>query len=392
MFIIAAVALVRALLLPVGFTVDPEGAVPKIALGPNGTVAAVAKSTDNTFRLHAFRWNHVGTRQVFTPLNVLIAPGAQESGSGNQDPNYRVNMAGVASAGRNLLATASTDWSGAYSGTSFEVQRWGRYSATRWPLPSCVDSGDSRDQHAYGGDREGRVALTIDRTGVGSFQVMQDNNEQFAPYAYVIRGSGCRYLGRGIVQAVDGQWAAGYRSYLDGKMAPDNLNTDIQKVVAARWYGNHLREIGAGDAIAINATGFAVGADAVPGRTGCITTNFYSADHSGRTYCPGVPHAVGWNKAGRRIALAPRSPRSVAYGINDGGTVVGMLTDSRGRHFAFRWRNGILQRLDDLPHPPGWRFESAYAIDNGGAIAGIGTFHGVATVFIWRSTVPTMRP
>ncbi len=87
---------------------------------------------------------------------------------------------------------------------------------------------------------------------------------------------------------------------------------------------------------------------------------------------------------GRRIDLAPKSPRSVAYGVSDNGTVVGMLSDAKGRHFAFRWRNGLLRRLDDLPHPPGWRFESAYAVTGDGSIAGIGTQHGVPKIFVWR--------
>ncbi len=33
---------------------------------------------------------------------------------------------------------------------------------------------------------------------------------------------------------------------------------------------------------------------------------------------------------------------------------------------------GQLQRLDDLPHPPDWRFEAAYAIADDGTIAVIG--------------------
>lgn len=115
-----------------------------------------------------------------------------------------------------------------------------------------------------------------------------------------------------------------------------------------------------------------------------MTTNFFSEDHTGKTYCPPVPHAVAWDKSGRRIALASNDPRSVAYDVSDDGTVVGSLIDVKGRHFAFYWRSGRLQRLDDVPHPPGWRFESAYAIGGDGSIAGIGTLHGVPTVFVWH--------
>lgn len=385
MFMLAALALVRALSLPAGFTVAPESDVPAIVFGNGGTIAAVAESTDRTGRFRALRWGASGGFQIFAALNVLTAPGARENTSGSQDATYRAYATAVASAGRNLLVTAATSWSGAYSGESYEVQRWGRYAAGRWQLPSCVDSGDSLDQHAYGGDTGGRVALTIDRTGAGSFQVLEDDPGQYAPYAYVVRGRNCRNLGRGVVQSVHGQWAAGYRGYLDGKIAPDNLNNERQKIVAARWYGPHLRELGPGDALGINGDGFTVGADAVPARTGCTTIGFSSAGHTeSHTYCPGIPHAVAWNSNGRRIALAPNSPRSIAYGVSEDGTVVGMLIDSKGRHFAFRWHNGALQRLDDLPHPRGWRFEAAYAIGENGLIAGIGTLNGIPKVFVWR--------
>ncbi|HET7815278.1 MAG TPA: hypothetical protein VFL13_13010 [Candidatus Baltobacteraceae bacterium] len=383
MFIFAAV-LIRALALPPGFTVDPEGQTPNLVVTANHTVAALAQSTDRTFQFRAIRWDEDGRPQSFTGLDVMTAPGYGRNKSGNQDPNYRVESAGVASAGRQIFVTASTNWSGAYSGTSYEVQRWGLYSAARWPLPSCVDSGSSEDQHAYGGDSDGRVAITIDRTGAGSFQVMSDSPEIFAPYAYIVRDGACRNLGRAVVQTVRGQWAAGYRGYLNAKLAPDNLNTLVQRFVAVRWYGTRLRELGPGDALAINHNGLTAGADAVPARKECETTNFYSTDRTGHTYCSGIPHAFVWDANGRRIAIAPDSPRSVAYGVNDAGTVVGMLTGRNGRHFAFRWRNGLLQRLDDLPHPPGWRFESAYAVGNDGTIAGIGTLFNVPTVFIWQ--------
>ncbi len=364
MLAFAVVALVRALSLPVGFTVDPEGATPQIAVSANGSVAALAHSTDRTFRTRAFRWRN-GTFQTFSGLPVLTAPGGAENAK--NDPTYRVDAAGVASAGPELLVTASTSWSGAYSGVSFEVQRWGAFSAARWSLPSCVVSGDSYDQHAYGGDSAGRVALTIDQSGADSFEIASADSG-YVPYAFVVQGSHCRDLGRATVQGVNGEWAAGYRPHAYGKRTPHNVNVAIARTDALRWYGQHVRELGRGDAIAVNALGLTVGADAVP---------------------PMAPHAIVWTNSGKRIAIAPRSPRSVAYAVNDDGTVVGMVMDSRGRHFAFRWHNGVLQRLDDLPHPPGWRFECAYAVARDGTITGIGTLDGIAEVFVWREPAAT---
>jgi hypothetical protein len=48
--------------------------------------------------------------------------------------------------------------------------------------------------------------------------------------------------------------------------------------VAVRWYGQHLRELGPGDALAIDAAGVTVGADAIPAQAGCTITNWFSSD------------------------------------------------------------------------------------------------------------------
>lgn len=373
--VLAAMMTVRAFALPAGFTVEPEAAVPQISMSTNGRLAAVITAADNALRHRVIRWDAAGEFSIFAPLYVLTQPGAASGPHETPDPQFPAESSAVVFAGDALLVTAGTFWSGAYSGTSYEVQRWGRYSAARWPLPSCASNGDSVDQHAFGADADGRVAITIDRTGSGSFQVMRDDPSIFAPAAFIVRNGACRTLGRGIVNGVNGLWAVGYRGYLNGKLAPDNLNATMQKDVAARWYGTHLRELGSGDALAVNSSGLTVGADAVPVPVLCATQ---------QSFCPAVPHAVAWDVTGRRLALAPHSPNSVAYAVSNDGTVVGMLTDRKGRHFAFRWRHGVLQRLDDLPHPPGWRFESAYAIGDDGSIAGIGTHDGIATVFVYR--------
>jgi probable HAF family extracellular repeat protein/YD repeat-containing protein len=112
-----------------------------------------------------------------------------------------------------------------------------------------------------------------------------------------------------------------------------------------------------------------------------MTTNFF--DNVGRHYESAVPQALAWDARGRRIALVSRAKRSTAYDVADDGTVVGTLLAADGKHYAFRWREGHLERLDDLPHPPGWRFECAYSVATDGTIAGIGTHDGVATLFTW---------
>ena len=359
---------VRALSLPEGFTVVPEAEQKQVVIARDGTIVALAASTDRTYRHRVFRWNAQGERTTFTPNPVSYQPNL---------PSHPQEIA----AGNGIYVTAAVDWSGAYSGTTTEVQQWSGDGTASWTLPGCVYAGDEKDQHAYGADADGRIALTMDIIGQGSYQVLDDTTGKFAPYAFVVRNGACRNLGRGIVEAVRGQWAAGYRGYLDGHVAADNINTVIQDAKAVRWFGDYARELGPGDALAINALGIAVGASAVPGRFVSVETNVYSRDRSSHTYRSDIPHAIAWNANGRAIALAPNAARSVAYDIGDDGTIVGMLVGAGGKHYAFVWRQGTLQRLDDLPHPPGWRFESAYAIGDDGTIAGVGTYNGTATVF-----------
>jgi hypothetical protein len=358
--------------LPVGFTVKPEAETRQISIARDGTIVALAESTDRSSRFRALRWSAAGDPAVFTPLIVLTGPDKGKAG----DVAYPDSVA----AGTDIYVTAATNWSGAYSGTSTEVQRWTEHAA-RWALPACVKSDDEYDQHAYDADPDGRVAITIDMIGMNSFEVMSDTKGEYAPYAYVVRGDSCRSLGRGVVDAVRGQWAAGYRGYLDGHLAPDNLNTIIQTTMAVRWNGEHAVQLGRGDALAINSSGIAVGADAIPGRWDFEEGNFLSKDGSVHTYRSPVPHAVVWDTRGRPLRIAPGAQRSVAYDIADDGTVVGMLVDKAGHHYAFRYRSGALTRLDDLPHSPGWRFESAYAIAADGTIAGTGTLNGTPMVF-----------
>jgi hypothetical protein len=375
-----AVPTIRAFALPTGFTVAPESETRDITIAPGGDIVAVAEETDATRRSRAFRWDTGGVRTTFSPLNVATQP----------DPEYRGNETiAMAVAGPNdAYVTAGVNWSGAYSGYSTEAQRWtAGGAAARWSEPACVSSSSERDQQIRAVDGNGNLALTKVITGTGSFLVMTDSSDDWAPYAFIVNGRSCRVLGRAVVTNVRGMWATGYRGYLDGHVAPTNLNRIRQRNVAVRWHGSHATELGEGDALAVTSAGFVVGASAIPGRFDSDSGGYTGTDGVVHTFTDSspAPHALAWTLHGTRIALARTAPRSVAYDVADDGTVVGMLVARDGKHYAFRWRHGRLERLDDLPHPPGWRFESAYAIAPDGTIAGIGTFDGVATVFTWHA-------
>lgn len=369
-------AIVTGLALPAGFTVKPEGEQRLVSIAPDHTVAALAQGTGQTWRVRALRWAPDGTRSSYKPLPVLTAPDRGTS------PGITFSTGGVAAGPGTTYVSATEAFSGAYGGESYEVQRWVGERALRWKLPACVTSGDNTDQHANAVDAHGRIALTMDVTGAGSFLVLSDETGKLAPKAFVVDGRACRSLGRGVVFGVRDRWAAGYLGYLNGHAAATNINTIIQHNVAMRWHDEKRTALGDGAAYAVTAQGFAVGASTVAGRFESMTTNFFG--NPGRKYESPVPHALAWDTNGRRIELEHREQRSVAYDVTDNGTVFGMLQTVAGKHYAFRWHAGRLERLDDLPHPPGWRFESVYAVAPDGTAAGIGTYDGVATVFIWR--------
>lgn len=363
---------VATLSLPKGFTVSPEGEVRLVTISRDGTIAALAQSIEPENRTLAVRWDRSGRRTTFEALPVTTAP---DRGRGDTGPV----ISGIVAASGVTYVNVGEPFGGAYSGLSVETQRWIGASAFRWNLTAC-DSGDDDDQHAYGADGSGQVAVTFDRTGRGSYLVMNDRIDS-APYAFVVDAKGCHERGRAVIFGVRGAWGAGYRGYLDGKIAPTNLNQVVQRAVAVRWRGIASTELGDGVAFAVSEDGYAVGASALPGRFITMTTNFF--DPSGRRYDSAIPHAVAWDASGRRIAVETRSKRSVAYDVGNDGTIVGMLQERDGKHYAFLARGGVVRRLDDLPHLSGWRFEAAYSIAEDGTIV-IGTRNNIPSVFRWN--------
>lgn len=79
----------------------------------------------------------------------------------------------------------------------------------------------------------------------------------------------------------------------------------------------------------------------------------------------GAQHAVLWEPDGRVVELAS-SVRMAAWGINDGGEVVGSGFLAGGGPRAFRWERGVLRPLDI----PGAVASAAHAIGASGDIAG----------------------
>ena len=369
--LLTVAALVSALPLPPGYTIQPEGERRLMAVNARGTVVAtISQAKDLNSKV--VRWRAGGRRDGFralpgrgsfatTPPSAIVA-----SALGPDDVAY-VDVARV--------------FSGGYSGVASETQRWSGMHVTTYE-PRCGTAHG--DQHAAAVDARGRVAMTFDTEGVGSMAVDRDDISVVAPYAVVIDGSSCMLLGRAILRAVRGSYAAGYRGYLDNRPAPTIFNRYQQTYQAVRWQGHAERLLGPGVGLAVSANGVVAGASSVPAFSGTVSEGY--ADATGAhsfSYTAGVPSARIWDAAGRARDIVPHAVRSVAYDVADDGTVVGMLQAIDGKHYAFVWRNGMLRRLDDMPHPAGWRFECAYAIAPSGAIVGIGTRRGIATAFVY---------
>ena len=357
---------VRALSLPGGFTIRPEADNRVMTLAPDGTVFAIAQSTDRREHRIAVRWRESGKPRVFKPLNVHGRP---------LQGDMLFPETVVADNFDHGFVTVGQNFDGAYSGTWYEVERWSASTSTRWKLPSCVDS--SMDAHAFAMDARGRIALTLDAS---SSAARTDPNN--LPVAVVVDGGRCTNLGSAILTSINGINAAGYLGYLNQRPAAWFINRIAQRLVALRWMNGREQNLGAGVPFAITDKGFTVGATALPGHAGEeVYGNFFGPP--GRYEFP-APHAVAWLTNGNAVRLTSGDARSVAWDVAEDETVVGTEQMPNGKRYAFRVRHGRLERLDDLPHPPGWRFESAYAIGRDGSIVGIGSYRGTPTAFVWH--------
>jgi probable HAF family extracellular repeat protein len=76
-------------------------------------------------------------------------------------------------------------------------------------------------------------------------------------------------------------------------------------------------------------------------------------------------------------------PSSQAYGINNGGHIVGTADDAQGVGRAFIYRRGSMADLNSfLPPGSGWFLSAAYSINDAGQIAGVGQIKGQSHGFL----------
>lgn len=344
-----------------------------MSLSPDGTVFAIVESSRRPTRTRILRWTSAGVQQTFAPR---LPPGSPRL-------NFQLNFDAVVA--RNLndaYVTMGETSGGAIISTFFWAERWTRAGTVLWKAPACATRANV-STHIYAVASGDRLALTLDPSTTSGGINFDDPEsvQRNLPTALIVERDRCTVLGRAVVTDIAGSTALGFRGYLDARQAPWNFNLMVQRMVALRWINGKERSLGAGVPFATNALGIAVGASALPGHQEVAYTNFFGR---GGTYQFQAPHALAWRPDGTPIALAKGDQRSVAWDVAKSGTIVGTEQLRDGKHYAFRWRSGRLQRLNDLPHPPGWRFESAYAIGSDGSIVGIGTHDGVPTVFVWH--------
>lgn len=367
-------ATVRALALPDGFTIKPEAERRLMTITRDGAVFAIVNAAGvGDGRIRALRWA-VSDASVFKPLELLRRP---RQGM----PGPTIDAIAAADAKR-ALVTVGQVFDGAYLGFSFEAELWSAATASHWSVPENCNPGRYSNPHVFAMDDRGNIALTLDSSSSSPGVDSTAHSPEDLPTAALLGNDRCAVLGSGIATGVRGGNVVGYLGYLDGFPAPMYVNLMVQQMHAMRWHDGRVNELGPGVPYATTSSGFAAGATALPGHAGeFVYGNFFGP--AGR-YEFATPHAVAWEANGRRVALLQDDSRSIAWDVADDATVVGMLQEPDGKHYAFRWRSGRVQRLDDLPHPARWRFESAYAIGADGAIVGVGTHDGVAAAFVWH--------
>ena len=296
-----------------------------------------------------------------------------------QDPKYTsepppsLELGTIGPSGM-LYGMRGQPFSGAYSGIAFDILRLNAGAWNQVALASCKTGWNV--PHLERVESNGTFDVTYESPELINFD--EASSGIYAPYAAQIRGGTCQLLGRFNVRDVNSGFAVGYRGYLDGSLAPTNLNLAQQRYVAVRYHAGKVAELGPGEAFSVASDGTAVGSDAPT-----LHDWYREGDNiTMHTYACCTPHAVLWDRVGRAVRIAPAAPQSIAYAIDERHRVIGTLVGRDGRHYAFLWQQGKLHLLDDLLHRPGWRFEGAYRFLPDGSVAGAGTNAGVATAFI----------
>lgn len=319
---------VRMLPLPLHATIEPLGSRSLMAVSIDGTIAATI--TLGGFRARAISWNRSGR---FTLARV---PGR----------------------------IAGFDQNGALLVDSDRPRRLAGSRVMPIDMTSCENFPQASVGPVLAGVLSNGTLIATMRSP--AMVNLDDTSGQNAPVVLHLRSRQCLNMGNGIALGTAGLYTAGYTAYIANVPAPSNVVSSRERFVAMRWHERTREPLGAGVALAINAAGEATGADVPPG--------------SGAAYVA-VSHARFWRGDGTGIDLAPNSPLSVGYAIDDRNRITGMLEGGDQRHYAFLWDAGTLRRLDDLVHAPGWRFECGYAFTPSGGIVGIGTYRGVAEAF-----------
>jgi probable HAF family extracellular repeat protein len=142
---------------------------------------------------------------------------------------------------------------------------------------------------------------------------------------------------------------------------------------ACLWTGGKVTDLGGlgGDSLAfdINDAGQIVGlAHTEPGQ-------LYALDDLRAHNALSIGHAVLWQDGAPTDLGTLGGDVSIALAINDDGVVVGTsaVTTGDSTTFAFRWRDGEMTALGDLPDAEGFP-SSAYDVNAAGQI--VGTVHG----------------
>ncbi len=325
----AAGPVIRVLALPHDASIDPFGDRALMATSRDGQIAATL--TIGGFAKRAILWRSDGSFRLFGAPSSLA--GFDASGS--------------------LLLNAGRP-----------ARVW------RDSPPDAVDTSTcesfpqlSSGPVLAGALRNGAVIATMLSPPVVD---LDDTSGSRAPVALYLWSGHCYNMGNGIALGTDGLYTAGYVGYIANVPAPSNAVSEKERFVATRWLVRTGEALGGGVALAVNADGTTVGADAPPGD---LAYEF-------------SPHALVWERGHDALEVAPESSVSVAYAVDENGRVAGMLEDAQGRHYAFLWENGRLRRLDDVVGSSDWRFECAYAFAPDGAIVGIGRYRGRPSAFV----------
>lgn len=315
-----------------------------VSIADDGTIGAVVERDGKQY---VWITSHGRTNVLSAPGDALLSPfffAATPGARGERTyPNAAIQNLVVS--GTDTYISVGSSFTGGYSGYEEHTFSWNGATWIDASPPSYLSGTRNTWIAAASGTT---TTLVADFADVPAGENESEPNNPHFHEDRILRHSrsGTDFVGGGIATACAGNLIVGYDAgYRSTGYAPN----DPIRTSAILWDSKVRSSLGPGIAWAVNRQGDVVGDD--------------------RESVRGKGHPTLWRRRGKAERLV--SAFGSAFGINDAGTIVGVI-DGKAYVAGVRTKRRP-QLLDDIVTPRRWRIVAAYGIANDGTILALAT-------------------